>query len=121
MGELQGASRISIMALGVFFHRTVSPHFTVTSNHSSVPAKMVSKCSNPACSASFRYLHSGRLYRFDTMHKHSGDGYCASPMNKVEFYWLCENCMPRFTLVADSAVGTRVVALHSNARAAAAG
>jgi hypothetical protein len=72
---------------------------------------MISKCANPACSACFRYLHEGRLFRFEreagadtepllgfdpTPHKHSAG---------VEFFWLCENCSATLTLTYRKNIG----------------
>jgi hypothetical protein len=80
---------------------------------------MVSKCSNPACSASFLYLHTGKLFRFDTANgQRAADS--PRPPKKLEFFWLCEACVTEFTLIPDAAIGTRVVSLHQSARAAVA-
>ena len=72
---------------------------------------MISKCANPACSAHFRYLHSGKLFRFEreaiedkepllgfdpTLHQHS---------TGVEFFWLCENCSATLTLIYRKGLG----------------
>lgn len=56
---------------------------------------MVSKCANPACSTTFRYLHEGRIFtvRADLGHRRDG----ADP--NVERYWLCSNCCNTMTLV----------------------
>jgi hypothetical protein len=60
---------------------------------------MVSKCANPACSASFRYLHEGRIF---SIYSHEP----ASPLRDwsdthqvVERYWLCPECARMMTLV----------------------
>ena len=83
---------------------------------------MVSKCSNSLCSASFLYLHRGKLFRFDQPDGRQAAGWgAAKSVQKVEFFWLCETCAKKFTLVTDSTVGARVVALHKRARAASAG
>jgi hypothetical protein len=82
---------------------------------------MLSKCSNPGCSANFRYLHSGRLFRFDPRVCAAGDnGTTWEAPKKVEFFWLCEACAGKFTLVPDGPAGTRVVALQRRAMGAAA-
>ena len=72
---------------------------------------MISKCANPACSARFLYLHSGKLFRFEreasedkepllgfdpALHKHS---------TGVEFFWLCENCSTTLTLTYRKGIG----------------
>jgi hypothetical protein len=83
---------------------------------------MVSKCSNPHCSASFRYLRTGKLFRFDTPSGHDdGDWGGPKPVKRVEFFWLCEDCVTKFTLVTDAGLGARVVSLQPRARSAAAG
>jgi hypothetical protein len=83
---------------------------------------MVSKCSNPDCSASFLYLRAGKLFRFDVPVEQTGGGWGnPKPVKKVEFFWLCATCVTKFTFVADAAIGPRVVALQPRARAAAAG
>ena len=82
---------------------------------------MVSKCSNPVCSASFLYLHSGKLFRFDTGHGQAGKDWGArKPVRAVEFFWLCDECVTQFTLVTDAEIGARVVALQARAHAATA-
>jgi hypothetical protein len=82
---------------------------------------MVSKCSNPLCSASFLYLHSGKLFRFDTPGERMETGWNSPKLPKrVEFFWLCEACGTKFTLVTDAEIGARVVPLPRKARAAAA-
>jgi hypothetical protein len=82
---------------------------------------MVSKCSNSRCSASFLYLHTGKLFRFDTPNGKAGTDWDApKPLNRVEFFWLCEACAMQFTLVTDANIGARVVALHTRAQAATA-
>jgi len=55
---------------------------------------MLSKCANPGCSASFLYLHQGKLFRLET--SGNGDdtrGEVADPPGKhssrrLEYFWL---------------------------------
>ncbi len=83
---------------------------------------MLSKCSNPGCSACFRRLHTGKLFRFDSPNgRRSGDDTTPKTTRGAEFFWLCEACAAKFTLVLDAAVGTRVVSLAGRALGAAAG
>jgi hypothetical protein len=71
---------------------------------------MVSKCANPLCSASFRYLHTGKLFRFDA--KHSSESTAVRlPRNGAELFWLCNNCVEEFTIVWDPAEGARTIRL----------
>jgi len=85
---------------------------------------MVSKCANPECAASFLYFHTGKLFRIETS---SGserrratmglDEVQRRPLRRVEFFWLCENCAPKMTLVHDHETG---VSVRRKAQAAAA-
>jgi hypothetical protein len=72
---------------------------------------MVSKCANPECAAPFRYFHLGRLFRwetevgFDRRRSMGKDDEAKKPIRRIEFYWLCESCSPRMTLVFEKGVG----------------
>jgi hypothetical protein len=77
---------------------------------------MLAKCSNSCCSASFRYLHSGRLFHFEKRLQPTLEA--ETPRirsNGVEFFWLCADCAAEFTLVPDRAQGVRVVPLAPRA------
>jgi hypothetical protein len=66
---------------------------------------MVSKCSNPTCSATFRYLHEGRLF-------YVAVGSAASEDEPAfERFWLCEVCSRKLTVVS-SPDGVVVVPLQ---------
>jgi hypothetical protein len=73
--------------------------------------QMLSKCANPQCSASFRYLHEGKLFRMavaSNSAEHSNFG--ADPgikkgTSRIEFFWLCEECAPEMTLTFKPGVG----------------
>lgn len=47
-------------------------------------------------------------------------GNAPKPFKKIEFFWLCEACATKFTLVTDAHTVARVVALRAQARAATA-
>jgi hypothetical protein len=54
---------------------------------------MLAKCANPLCSASFRRLADGRLFRLETEPRF------ASPNSReTEYFWLCESCSAETTL-----------------------
>lgn len=54
---------------------------------------MLGKCTNPSCSASFRYLQEGLLFRLEA------DPALRLPNPKrPEYYWLCQNCASVLTL-----------------------
>jgi hypothetical protein len=57
---------------------------------------MLAKCANPACSAPFRYLHEGKLFRLDL-----GAGPPARSGHmprQLQYFWLCERCARTMTL-----------------------
>ena len=54
---------------------------------------MLAKCTNPSCSAEFRYLHEGTLFRLDL------DSAVRPPEGKAtEYFWLCGGCSATMTL-----------------------
>ena len=54
---------------------------------------MLGKCTNPSCSASFRYLQDGVLFRLEV------DPALRLPNPKQpEYYWLCHSCSSAMTL-----------------------
>jgi hypothetical protein len=55
---------------------------------------MIAKCANFSCSTPFRYLHEGRLFRFEA--DAAGDSGRAG--RRVEHFWLCERCARTLTL-----------------------
>lgn len=59
---------------------------------------MVSKCANPACSASFRYLHEGRIFSIYSVNPGRLPDWRESGAN-IERYWLCPACARNMTLV----------------------
>jgi len=75
---------------------------------------MVSKCANPECPASFRYLHVGKLFRVETeagLDRRRALGQnetTKKPLRRIEFYWLCENCANKMTLTFDRGTGVAV-------------
>ncbi len=72
---------------------------------------MLSKCANPGCSASFLYLHQGKLFRLET----SGNGddtrgeVADSPgkhsSRRLEYFWLCDECASLMTVSFKKGVG----------------
>jgi hypothetical protein len=85
---------------------------------------MLSKCANPGCTATFLYLHQGKLFRLDI----STDVLAASSTSpktraapRVEFFWLCSECAAELTIDYDQGAGVAVVPLaKALTRAAAA-
>jgi len=60
---------------------------------------MVSKCANPSCSATFRYLREGTIF-----HAASGptapekDSLAGTPSH--ERFWLCRECSTKLTIIS---------------------
>jgi hypothetical protein len=57
---------------------------------------MVSTCGNPGCSAPFRRLKEGRLFIIEPRDRAHSEAGCSS--SRLEFFWLSEQCTPRFTM-----------------------
>lgn len=57
---------------------------------------MVSTCANPECSAPFRHLTQGRLFLVNPRDRRPSQAGRSS--SGLQFFWLCEQCIPRFTL-----------------------
>jgi len=71
---------------------------------------MLSKCANPECSTPFLYMHGGRLFRWDHTSASKNTELAAPPdfkkrSNKVEFFWLCNDCASKMTLIYREGVG----------------
>jgi hypothetical protein len=54
---------------------------------------MLGKCTNPSCSASFRYMEEGTLFRLET-----DPVLGLSNPKRPEYYWLCRSCSAAMTL-----------------------
>jgi len=74
---------------------------------------MLAKCLNPECSAPFRYLHEGRLFRIEFTDAPTLRG--MPPIHRVEHFWLCANCASRLkVIVEDGKIMTRPLTVESN-------
>lgn len=73
---------------------------------------MVSKCANPDCATTFRYFHTGKLFRVETpaitVQETWDDNTMKKPMRRLEFFWLCEDCAGKMTLGFDRGIGVSV-------------
>lgn len=84
---------------------------------------MLSKCANPDCSESFIYLRKGKLFRLDAAKisvsptETNGAPDVKKPVRKVEFFWLCDGCSSKMTLIVRKGVGitTKPLALSQKA------
>lgn len=54
---------------------------------------MVGNCANPGCSRPFRYLRQGRVYVAEVPDVRRGES-----VRRREYFWLCEQCVPRYTM-----------------------
>lgn len=84
---------------------------------------MLSKCLNQNCSATFQYLTQGRLYRIDftdARRKRARSGKQIIPSNRsksdrVEHFWLCDNCAASLTIELNEDGTVRLVPLTNPA------
>jgi hypothetical protein len=85
---------------------------------------MLSKCLNPQCTARFRYLWEGRLFRVDLseVRRRKSAPTGRTPLacinrhlRPVEHFWLCASCAARMTVEASESQ-VRLVALAEGAR-----
>lgn len=58
---------------------------------------MVAKCANPHCSARFRYLSQGKLFRLEVNY------------GKYDYFWLCADCAPKMSLKVEWGKGVVTV------------
>ena len=82
---------------------------------------MVSKCANPGCTATFRYFHSGQLFRLESLTNHDADDEMSMKTHvpRLEFFWLCNECAGKLTLTFQKGVGVSVQPRLGHAAAAA--
>ena len=75
---------------------------------------MLSKCANPGCTATFLYLHRGKLFRLDTSVEvlaHTSVREMSKSSRHIEFFWLCDQCAAELTLGYSKGTGITVVPL----------
>ena len=63
---------------------------------------MLSKCLNPACTASFRYLRDGRIFQLEIPPSPNS----SSPFRRREYFWLCGSCCSTMTVVLQDGHGS---------------
>lgn len=54
---------------------------------------MLEKCSNPSCSAPFRYMRDGGLFRLE-----ADPRVRTSKARTLEYFWLCGRCASKMSL-----------------------
>jgi hypothetical protein len=62
---------------------------------------MLSKCANPSCNGTFRYLHEGRVFHLIT----GSETVAVHRAMAIERFWLCDACSKKLTLVPYRANG----------------
>ena len=89
---------------------------------------MLAKCLNPQCTARFRYLWEGRLFRIDfseaRRRKIALAGVmpvCTSDRERpIEHFWLCSSCAASMTIEVSEAGDVRLKSIEQGARKPAA-
>jgi len=71
---------------------------------------MLSKCANPECSTRFLYMRGGKLFRWDRLEgvKNSRPNSSLTIKKQsrgVEFFWLCDKCALKMTVVFRKGIG----------------
>lgn len=63
---------------------------------------MLSKCANPVCSATFRYLHQGRIFQL-VLTPAAELAAAENGLLRVERFWLCDACSKEMNVIWDGA------------------
>lgn len=66
---------------------------------------MLSKCANPECLETFRYLHQGRIFRLSPTPTVQSTA-AALGSQLTERFWLCDGCAQVMTVVWDGKRGS---------------
>ena len=74
---------------------------------------MLHKCANPNCSSPFRKLSQGKLFLVDAQPLEASEAARArwrgQPPNRIEYYWLCDQCAFAMTLSYEKGRGVVAV------------
>jgi hypothetical protein len=63
---------------------------------------MLSKCANPVCSVTFRYLHEGRIFQL-VLTPVAEMAATENGLLRVERFWLCDACSKEMNVIWDGA------------------
>lgn len=75
---------------------------------------VVTKCANPSCNASFRYLREGRLFLLEPPpFGPAGEAEFQEGPHRSEYFWLCERCAHTMTITSDR-IGHAVLASRAH-------
>ncbi len=77
---------------------------------------MLAKCANPACSATFRYLHEGKLFAIESKAESIRRGPPVDPeyigkSSSPRYFWLCSSCCCAMTVQPDGDHGISLVVM----------
>lgn len=76
---------------------------------------MLSKCANPSCTESFRYLGKGRLFRLEA--DPVSRSYTSHPDTvQEEYFWICPKCSEHYTLHLDDDGQVSVIPLPAGVK-----
>jgi hypothetical protein len=67
--------------------------------HATLEAAMVSKCANPTCSGTFRYLHEGIIFHV-AVGSAAQEKVAIQGIPKIERFWLCGECSRKMTVIS---------------------
>lgn len=87
---------------------------------------MLAKCANPSCTNEFHYLRKGKVFQVvvDAVKGPlpAGPQLVTLPKaaQRIEHYWLCDNCAASLTLAVDRERGLVTIPIAPVARRAAA-
>jgi len=75
---------------------------------------MLSKCANPACSATFHYFHEGKLFAIESGIDSQAMGprfgpECTGRPHSLQYFWLCSSCCRVMTIQSDGDRGVAIL------------
>jgi len=75
---------------------------------------MITKCANPACDNSFRYLRGGKLFLIEPQPvRPPREAEFQENSQRCEYFWLCEQCARTTSITLDQSGHTVVACAHS--------
>ena len=107
-------------------HRTsdlgVHPHCSLLTEigHFLEASPVLHKCANPACFVPFRKLRQGKLFLVETEPFERSTlrraDWRGQPANRIEYYWLCDQCAFALTLSYEKGRGVVTVSRSAVAK-----
>jgi len=76
---------------------------------------MITKCANPSCDRSFRYLRGGKLFLVEPQPvRPRQEAAFQESFQRSEYFWLCEHCARTMSIALDSSGHTVVACTHTH-------